>query len=106
MLLQVGNSQPAVLHAIVALSSLHEGLEIGGDIRPGNRSNYLQRQLAIQQYDKAITSILPLVQTPEGGCSEVSLMAGLIFTLIEVVQLNYAAAVTQMKMAFRGLATL
>lgn len=42
-----------VWHAVVALSTPHDGFSIGGALRPGNRKNQRHRLLGLQQYSKA-----------------------------------------------------
>jgi hypothetical protein len=83
---QASEQEPAVRHAVVALSSLYEAYETSQlpQRSSHDRRKYLKR-IAILQYNKAIISLSDKIDT--GGPSlEVTLIVCLIFTWLEFLQ--------------------
>jgi hypothetical protein len=58
LVLQVGDAQPALKHAVVSIGALHESYEVGGN-RIGRSNNHgALRIFALQQCNKAISALL------------------------------------------------
>jgi hypothetical protein len=102
--LRVSDTEPAVRHAILALSFLYEAYETSQLVRcfsSGNRYDYLKR-LAIREYNRAISTISNRITTND-PLLEVILIVCLIFTWIEFLQGNTDSAVTHLQSGLRIL---
>lgn len=77
--LQVSQTEPAVRHAVLAVSSLHEGL-MNGSLSGGTTQSF-----ALQQYNKAIAHVLNQMQNPLTKLS-VSLITCVLFVCVEFLQ--------------------
>lgn len=78
LVLQAAYHEPAILHAIVAIGSLHEVLERQTVIKDAAKI------FALEQYGLAMKDLLvPLTQTGERGV-DVCLIACILFTCFEV----------------------
>ncbi|KAI9743070.1 MAG: hypothetical protein M1818_003365 [Claussenomyces sp. TS43310] len=103
---QVAHDEPIVRHAVLALSALHEGFEVGGDYRPGNLQNTSHQQLALQQYNHAVTQMVHRMSTTNTRLSEVTLITCLLFIFLELMQNNHSTAVFHLNNGLRILATI
>ncbi|KAH7124518.1 hypothetical protein EDB81DRAFT_619249, partial [Dactylonectria macrodidyma] len=94
LVLQACSTNPAVLHAVLALGSAHK-MEM--QIRPSNsgdlcaRSRQQQMQFTLQQYNKAIACVQPLLSRtqPDIQSSRVVLIACMVFVCLELLQGRY-----------------
>lgn len=84
--LRLSDTEPAVRHAVIALSSLYEAYEISqlSQSSSSNRYDYLMR-LAIRQYNKAISTLSNRINIGDPFL-EVILITCLIFTWLEFLQ--------------------
>lgn len=84
--LQISQSEPAVRHAVLAVSSLHEGLGAGAvaPLSDGPLSQSTQ-PFALQQYNKAISRLLAQMSNPLTK-PLASLLTCVLFVCIEYMQ--------------------
>lgn len=82
MVLQISQKEPAVRHAVLAVSSLHEGL--GAALSDGALSQPHQ-SFALQQYNKAISRLLEQMNNPLTK-PLASLLTCVLFVCIEYMQ--------------------
>lgn len=81
-MLQISQHEPAVRHAVLAVSSLHEGL--GASFSDGALS-HPQQSFALQQYNKAISRLLEQMNNPLTK-PLASLLTCVLFVCIEYMQ--------------------
>lgn len=91
-------SEPALLHAILSLSSLHKR-EIYDSNYGGQKANTLdkQEQFTLQHYTKAIRHLQPHFLTQDKASVRVALMACFIFICLELLCGHFATAQTHLK---------
>lgn len=84
--LQICQTEPAVRHAVLAVSSLHEGLGTGTimPFRDGRLGQSMQ-SFALQQYNRAITRLLDQMNNPLTK-PLASLLTCVLFVCIEYMQ--------------------
>lgn len=80
--------EKAVLHAVVAVSSLHEHYE------KADYSSVLDLQFSMQQYSKAIQEIVKIDSTKLATVTDVALITCLLFAMFESLQGHYTSALT------------
>lgn len=86
IVLQISQTEPAVRHAVLAVSSLHEGLATGTitPLEDGTIAHATQ-SFALQQYNKAITRLLEQMNNPFTS-PLASLLTCVLFVCIEYMQ--------------------
>jgi hypothetical protein len=85
----VSHTEPSVWHAVVALSTLHEGFSIGGDLHPDNRENQRHQLLGLQQYNKAVLRTCQLLETRTAQATDVAMISCVLFVCYELLQYNH-----------------
>ncbi|RMZ66291.1 Transcriptional regulatory moc3 [Pyrenophora seminiperda CCB06] len=104
LVLQVGEEEPVVRHAILALSSLYEAGETSQLLRhpsSNDRYNFLMR-FAVSQYTKALSMLSKRTDT-DGSTLEVIMISCLVFTWIEFLRGNVDDALTHLQSGIRIL---
>ncbi len=84
LVLQICHKDPAVRHAVLAVSSLHEAL-LQGAIAPGVEGASPRQSFALQQYNKAIACLLDQMNDPIGRPMG-PLLTCILFVCIEFMQ--------------------
>lgn len=86
IVLQISQTEPAVRHAVLAVSSLHEGLATGTitPLEDGTIAHATQ-SFALQQYNKAIARLLDQMNNPLTS-PLASLLTCVLFVCIEYMQ--------------------
>ncbi|KAJ4391456.1 hypothetical protein N0V93_005073 [Gnomoniopsis smithogilvyi] len=82
IVLQISQTEPAVRHAVLAVSSLHEGLDAGSS---DGALSHPQQSFALQQYNKAISRLLDQMNNPLTK-PLASLLTCVLFVCIEYLQ--------------------
>lgn len=100
---QVGYAEPAVWHAVVALSTLHEGFSVAGDLHPHNKANLIHRRLGLQQYNRAVGKTVELLNSKGHRSLDAVLVSCVLFVCHELLQYNYSMAI---KHLMNGLSIL
>jgi hypothetical protein len=90
-------SEPAVLHAAVALSAAHR-CNFDPLKAPDARERFM-----LQQYSKAISSLQPLLQHNDKASSTVVLIACQLFTMLEYLRGKHRLAETHLRNGLRML---
>lgn len=83
VVLQVAQAEPAVRHAVLAVSTLHEGLTQGTIVQ--STDGCLTQSFALQQYNKAIARLLDQINNPPTK-PLASLLTCVLFVCIEFLQ--------------------
>lgn len=85
IVLQISQTEPAVRHAVLAVSSLHEGLAAGISASTDGVLTRTTQSFALQQYNKAIARLLEQMHNP-GTRPLASLLTCVLFVCIEYMQ--------------------
>ncbi|KAG9236962.1 C6 zinc finger domain protein [Amylocarpus encephaloides] len=97
LLFQASTEEPAVLHALLALSSVHKqgtlDIETPFD-RDGTPSK--QEQFSLQHYLKATKHLQPHLSANDRASSRVALIACVVFVCSDLLQGNFMTAQTHM----------
>lgn len=81
--------EPPVWHAAVALSTVHEGYSIKGDIHPHQIETRGHRLIGLEQYNKAIQRTYQLLESRTAYAADVALVSCMLFICYELTQYNY-----------------
>ena len=93
LLFQACVNEPAVLHAMLTLSSTHKmGILDGSVHRHGNDSPDRQEQFMLQQYVKATNHLQLHLSTKDKSSIRISLIACLLFVTIELFRGRFQSA--------------
>lgn len=93
LVLYLSIAEPSVWHAIVGLSTLHEGFAVGGDLHPSNKENQKHRLLGLQQYNKAVVRTHQLLESRSPEAIDMALVSCLLFICHELIQYNHYMAI-------------
>jgi hypothetical protein len=91
IVLPAASSEPAVLHAAVALSAAHR-CSFSSSQAPDTREKFM-----LQQYTKAIRSLQPLLQRGDRDSITVILVTCQLFTLLEYLRGKYQLAESHLR---------
>jgi hypothetical protein len=107
LLIPVSLNEPALLHAVLSLSSVHKR-EIYGSNSESRQTNALneQDQFALQQYTKAIRHLQPHFSIQDKASIRVALMACFVFICLELLCGHFATAQTHLDNGLRILGEL
>ncbi|KAJ2967075.1 hypothetical protein NQ176_g9845 [Zarea fungicola] len=99
-----------VLHAALALASGHESAMLAAPDRSHSTSSAsAQERFSLQQYNKAIACLMPLLGTEEGDATDMILIVCLLFSCLELLNGHYKTGQVHLQAAFelarKGLAT-
>lgn len=93
IVLQTCLYEPAILHALLALSATHKG----GRLRCRSITTNEAEQFALRQYSKAITHLQPHFLSRSKASMRVALISCLIFVSLEFLRSHYKAGVTHLE---------
>lgn len=104
LLLQASLSEPAVLHAVLALSSIHRrGIDNGnGQTKQGEIPDE-QEQFALQQYVKAIGHLQPHLLDKDRVSFRIALMTCVVFISLELLRGHFRTATTHLENGYKIL---
>lgn len=99
LVLQASATEPAVLHAVLALSCAHRSTSIAGIQKAPLDSNGPDKheQFCLRQYSSAICGLKPHFMSSTRESLRVALIACLIFTCLEFVRGHYQTAKTHLQ---------
>jgi hypothetical protein len=93
LLLQASLGEPAILHAVLALSSVHRGVTLnGGRQEQNNSASDKVEQLTLQPYLKAIRHLQPHFAARDRASFRVALIACIVFISLDFLRGHFAAA--------------
>ncbi|PVH82471.1 hypothetical protein DL98DRAFT_456481 [Cadophora sp. DSE1049] len=106
LLLQASHSEPAILHVVIALGSLHELYREGKSVLSRDAEASSKRQFALQQSNKAIGHLTKpsTSSTPRSG--EAILMSCLLFVCLETFQGNHNGALAHLESGLKILGSM
>jgi hypothetical protein len=90
-LLQAGASEPAVLHAILALGSAHKRKVLYSGLETVEVPPDLQEQFMLRHYSKAIINLRPHLTYNNRASARVALVTCLVFISLEYIRGHYRA---------------
>ncbi|CAF3571781.1 unnamed protein product [Fusarium graminearum] len=99
LVFQAGSREPAVMHALLALSSAHKKgvVEMGAHRNsPGAEMNQ-QEQFTLQQYVKAIGHLQPHFSAKDRASCRVALITCIVFVCLEFFRGHFATAQLHLK---------
>ncbi|KAE8146818.1 hypothetical protein BDV25DRAFT_132635 [Aspergillus avenaceus] len=97
IMLQMSQAEPAVCHAVAALSALHEGWEKTGMVRlPAVSSQTAHRRFAFEQYGRAISTLRSRLSSKDPQVRLIALLCCLLFVFFELLEENYTNALTHL----------
>ncbi len=85
LVLQICQSEPAVRHAVLAVSSLHEGMVQAAALTPYANTSEDRNAFALYQYNRAIACLLDQMRTANAR-PLVPLLTCVLFVCIELMQ--------------------
>ena len=94
--LQASHFEPAIFHAMIALSSIHKDYELNGHVYSGSIDHDGQQRFALQQSNKAIGYLRSHLSLAERQSKEVVLIVCLLFICLETFQGNHQAAMAHL----------
>ncbi|KAI1418392.1 hypothetical protein F5Y13DRAFT_149084 [Hypoxylon sp. FL1857] len=97
LVFQAASSEPAVLHAVLALSGAHRGESLTIQTPATKDAPDEQEQFTLQHYSKAITHLQPHFSTKSPASIRVALIACLIFVLTEFFRGHYRSGITHLQ---------
>lgn len=96
LVLQATATEPAVLHAVLALSCAHRSTSIAGisnaSIEAGGPGPDKHEQFCLRQYSSAIRGLMPHFESNTKSSIRVALIACIVFTCLEFVRGHYQSA--------------
>ena len=97
LLLQASSNEPAVLHAVLALSSVHKRgiVDANGQTMSENSSNEQERS-TLQHYVKAINHLKPHFSTKAKASLQVALITCITFVYLEFLRGHFRTAQTHL----------
>ncbi|KIM94154.1 hypothetical protein OIDMADRAFT_60988 [Oidiodendron maius Zn] len=102
LIVPLSYNEPSIWHATVALSTLHEGFCVGGDLHPGNSQNQRHQAFGLQQYNHAVRKTYQLLKSNKSEDIDLVLVSCLLFVCHELVLYSSGA----MEHLERGLRVL
>ncbi|KAI0836709.1 hypothetical protein F5Y06DRAFT_288340 [Hypoxylon sp. FL0890] len=103
LVFQAASSEPAVLHAVLALSSAHRGESLSTKASATKAAGDEQEQFTLQHYTKAITNLQPHFSAKSNGSIRVALITCLIFVMTEFLRGHYKSGITHLQNGLRLL---
>ncbi|RKU49277.1 hypothetical protein DL546_009732 [Coniochaeta pulveracea] len=104
LLLQAGFSEPAVLHAIIALSSVQKGGIL--QIKPQNEGRAVpdeQERFILRHYVKAIRSLHPHFQARDQAAFRVALISCIVFVSLDFLRGHFTTGLVHLQNGLRLL---
>ena len=97
LLFQASSEEPAVLHAVLALSSVHKNgaFKANGQIEPDNGSDE-QGHITLKHYVKAISHLQPHFSTKDRASFRVALITCVTFVYLELLRGHFGTAQTHL----------
>ena len=107
LLFQTSLNEPAVLHAVLTLSSVHKRNSFNGNDQSGrNDSPDEQEQFMLQNYSKAIRHLQPLFSTKDKASVRVALITCVVFICLEFLRGHFQTAQTHLQNGLKVLREL
>ncbi|KAG5784890.1 hypothetical protein H9Q73_001440 [Fusarium xylarioides] len=99
LVFQAGSREPAVLHALLALSSAHKKGVVTLDIHRNSPTSQMsqQEQFTLQQYVKAIAHLQPHFNAKDKESCRVALITCVVFVCLEFFRGHFATAQLHLK---------
>ncbi|RAK97059.1 Zn(II)2Cys6 transcription factor [Aspergillus ibericus CBS 121593] len=94
LVLQMSQSEPAICHAVVALSAIHQEYEGKGmTVKPDHRAH----RFALEQYGRAMSRLCSRIQSNDPQVREITLMCCIIFVVLELLEGEYKNAFAHLR---------
>ncbi|KAM0715699.1 hypothetical protein Q7P37_009199 [Cladosporium fusiforme] len=108
LVLQASATEPAILHAVLALSCAHRSSSIAGSTKtlPGSHGPDKHEQFCLRQYSSAIGGLKPHFMSNSKASIRVALIACIIFMALEFVRGQYQTGKSHFHNGLKLLAQL
>jgi hypothetical protein len=107
LVLQASVTEPAILHAVLALSCAHRSTSIAGVQSPSQSdAPDKQEQFCLRQYSSAISGLKPHFTSSSKASLRVALIACIVFTSLEFVRGHYQTAQVHLRNGLQLLGQL
>lgn len=107
LVLQASVTEPAILHAVLALSCAHRSTSIAGVQSPSQSdAPDKQEQFCLRQYSSAISRLKPHFMSSSKASLRVALIACIVFTSLEFVRGHYQTAQVHLRNGLQLLGQL
>jgi hypothetical protein len=108
LVLQASATEPAVLHAVLALSCAHRSTSITGIQRASLKSDGPDKheQFCLRQYSSAICGLKPHFTSSSKASLRIALIACVVFTCLEFVRGHYQTAKSHLRNGLKLLGQL
>ncbi|PYI12550.1 hypothetical protein BO78DRAFT_6085 [Aspergillus sclerotiicarbonarius CBS 121057] len=100
LVLQMSQREPAICHAVVALSAIHEDYERRG---MAMKPDYRHHRFALEQYNRAMSMLRKRIQSNDPQVREIALMCCVVFVVLELLEGKYQNAFAHLQ---QGLSIL
>ncbi|KAI1140149.1 hypothetical protein F5Y05DRAFT_377357 [Hypoxylon sp. FL0543] len=97
LVFQAASSEPAVLHAVLTLSSAHRWESLSAQASTTKDAPDEQEQFTLQHYSKAITHLHPHFSARNNASIRVALITCLIFVMAEFLRGHYKSGITHLQ---------
>lgn len=104
LLFQASESEPAVLHAVVALSSVHKRGAASGDGQKIATVPIEQERLTLRHYSKAIDLLQPHFSARDAASCRVALITCITFVCLELLRGDFETAQSHLQNGLKVLA--
>lgn len=94
---QLGNAHPAIQHAVIAISAVHENLWLPAIGRSSPDPDHNRQTFALQQYTSAVQLVNQEISTKGYPAVELALICCILFICFETCQSNPGAALTHLQ---------
>ncbi|OTB00846.1 hypothetical protein M426DRAFT_37675, partial [Hypoxylon sp. CI-4A] len=103
LVIQAASDEPAVLHAVLALSSAHKGESHLINTSAISHSSDDRELFTLRHYSKAITHLQPHFLAKSNSSVRIALIACLVFVMMEFLRGHYKAGITHLETGLRLL---
>ncbi|KAI9732549.1 MAG: hypothetical protein M1834_003884 [Cirrosporium novae-zelandiae] len=97
LVLQISSSEPAILHAAIAVSSIHQRYEASGMAITVDNLVDERYRFALNQYNKALSFLKRRLDGSDQCSTEIILTTCFLFICLEMLQGHYDAATTHLQ---------
>lgn len=103
LVLKMASSEPAVYHAVVALSAVHQDLEMHGLVLPGTKLLNIRYRFALEQCGRSFAILGRRSASRDPCLKEVMLVCCLLFVVICLLRTQYIDAFHHLQSGLRIL---
>ncbi|GKZ18177.1 hypothetical protein AbraIFM66951_000350 [Aspergillus brasiliensis] len=93
LVLQMCHREPAVCHAVVALSAFHEDYERSSmNLKSKSKPDHRHHHFALEQYNRSMAMLRRRIQSNDPQVRGITLMCCIVFVILELLEGDYTNA--------------